>query len=254
MASQHHPRVFIVEDDPLFLASMRALLTHAGYEVAESASSTAPELAGEFELADLIVLDLGLPDRDGFDVLREIRESSGAADKPVLMLTAHNPMKYRLRGLALGADDYIVKPPNREELLLRIAGLLRRSYPKCSQEQGPRIRVDHAKGGRGFVSASDVSHISAARNYCFVHTTGGRKLTSASISQLTEELEGTFLRVHRSHLVNPAKIRAARWESSSSYVLEMEDGNGAVIPVSRAYRNAVRGALGLIDGAAAIAH
>jgi DNA-binding LytR/AlgR family response regulator len=247
-------KVLIVEDDPLFMESMRALLSGAGYSVTSALSSTDPNLERWFADNDLVVLDLNLPERNGFELLHSIRETPETADKPVLMLTAHDPMKYRLKGLALGADDYVVKPPNREELLLRVAGLLRRAgcaHP--SRAEDPRIVVDNPGGGRGFVYASDVSHICAARNYCYVHTRDERKLTSFSISQLAEQLGDTFVRAHRSYLVNPAFVQSARWLNSSAYVLDMDSSDNVQVPVSRAYRNDVRQALGLSDRALATA-
>jgi len=242
-------RILIVEDDPLFLASMRALLSGAGYEVTASLSSTDSNLHRMMSEADLVMLDLKLPDRSGFEVLREIRESADTTGKPVLMLTAHDPMTYRLKGLSLGADDYVVKPPHRDELLLRIAGLLRRSGGSDELVPAPngRIRVDNPGGGFSFVRTADVSHIIAARNYCHVYTAAGRRLTSASIGQLEDELEGQFVRTHRSYLVNLACVRAARWESNSSYVLDLDTAEPTAVPVGRAYRNDVRTALGIAE-------
>lgn len=242
-------RILIVEDDPLFLASMRALLTGSGYLVRGSLSSTDASLDREIAAADLVILDLSMPQRDGFDILKQIRETPSTRNKPVLMLTAHDPMNYRLRGLTLGADDYVVKPPNHQELLLRISGLLRRS--SCvSQPAGGRVMIDQGSGGRTFVEARDIIYIEAARNYCYVHTYEGRKLTSASIGQLEETLGERFVRAHRSYLVNPAAVRSAKWQSKSAYVLELDSPDNAVVPVSRAYRESVRVALGLVERAA----
>jgi len=230
------------------------MLTGAGYQVTTSTSSTDPNLPKWFSEADLVLLDLNLPERNGFELLNAIRETPETADKPVLMLTAHDPMKYRLKGLALGADDYVIKPPNRDELLLRIAGLLRRAGTTSSLDSDPsRIVVDNPGGGRAFLHARDVTHIQAARNYCHVFTHDDSWLASASIGDLEDQLGDKFVRTHRSFLVNPTKVRAARWLSSSSYVLDMDTAEETLVPVSRGYRNAVRDALGIAGEAGASA-
>jgi len=243
-----HPKVFIVEDDEAFLVSISALLTKAGYEVSSSTSSTDPRLQQWFAQADLVVLDLELPDRDGFEVLAAIRESAETATMPVLMLTAHDPMRYRLKGLAMGADDYLLKPPNRDELLLRIAGLLRRygGSPRAGEDK-TRVVVDSPKGGCRFVDARDITHISAAHNYCHVHTYDDARLASTGIGDIAKQLGDRFVRAHRSFLVNPNKVRAARWLSPSTYVLEMDTAQETLITVSRPHRSAVRNALGIAD-------
>lgn len=250
MAGMTKPRVLIVEDDALFLASMRALLTNAGYEVAATTVSTDRKLPDMVREADVVMLDLAMPGKDGFEVLREIRQAPDTASKPVLMLTAHDPMTYRLKGLSLGADDYVVKPPHRDELLLRIGGLLRRAQlaaPSEAPRAGNRIKVDSPRGGHAFVNTADVTHITAAGNYCYVYTQDGRKMSSANIGQLAEDLGEAFVRTHRSHLVNLARITGARWLDSSNYVLEIDDADHTQIPVSRAYRAPVRIALGVAD-------
>jgi DNA-binding LytR/AlgR family response regulator len=242
----------MVEDDPLFIASMRALLVNAGYSVAATTSSADASIPQMVQAADLVMLDLSMPGKDGFELLREIRQSPETATKPVLLLTAHDPMTYKLKGLSLGADDYVIKPPNRDELLLRIAGLLRRcgcTAPAEPPDAGSKVRVDNPRGGHRFVNAAEVTYIEAARNYSYVHTRDGRQLSSANISQLEEQLGDSFARIHRSYLVNLACVRSARWESNSSYVLDLDDSQDTVLPVGRAYRSMLRQALGIAERA-----
>jgi DNA-binding response OmpR family regulator len=85
-------------------------------------------MAGEY-VPDLVVLDLGLPKIDGIDVARQLRETD---DTPILMLTARDSLEARVEGLDSGADDYLVKPFERQELLARLRALLRRRPPKGS--------------------------------------------------------------------------------------------------------------------------
>jgi two-component system, OmpR family, response regulator MprA len=120
-------RVLIVEDDREIADVLRRSLDLDGYEVRlASAGETALEEAAVFE-PDAVVLDLGLPKIDGVEVCRHLRE---AGDVPILMLTARDGVDDRVKGLDSGADDYLVKPFERKELLARLRALLRRRPPR----------------------------------------------------------------------------------------------------------------------------
>jgi two-component system response regulator MprA len=117
-------RVLIADDDPKLLAMLRRGLVHAGFEVAEAADGHAAlALAGRTQ-PDLVVLDVGMPGLDGYEVCRRLRTSS---DVPVLMLTARREVGDRVAGLRGGADDYLTKPFALEELVARLEGLGRRA-------------------------------------------------------------------------------------------------------------------------------
>jgi len=122
-------RVLIVEDDQDIVDVLRRTLRAEGYEV--RAATDGPEALEDLEdfAPDLVVLDLGLPGMDGMEVCDRIRESS---EVPVLMLTARADPEDRVAGLDTGADDYLVKPFDRSELLARIRALLRRHPPRGS--------------------------------------------------------------------------------------------------------------------------
>src|SRR6266498_4123175 len=123
------PRVLVVEDDAEIGGALRRSLRLEGYDVrlAEDGVSALEESA-LFE-PDAVVLDLGLPRLDGMDVCRRLRDSS---DVPILMLTARDALESRVQGLDSGADDYLVKPFERQELLARLRALLRRRPPRGS--------------------------------------------------------------------------------------------------------------------------
>lgn len=122
-------RILIVEDDAEIVDVLRRTLRAEGYAVrAEPGGEAALETASEF-LPDLVVLDLGLPDMDGLEVCSRLREDS---EVPILMLTARAETEDRVTGLDSGADDYLVKPFDRSELLARIRALLRRHPPHGS--------------------------------------------------------------------------------------------------------------------------
>ncbi len=122
-------RILIVEDDEEIVDVLRRTLRAEGYDVrADPDGESGLATAGDF-LPDLVVLDLGLPDMDGLEVCSRLREDSGV---PILMLTARAETEDRVSGLDCGADDYLVKPFDRAELLARIRALLRRHPPHGS--------------------------------------------------------------------------------------------------------------------------
>lgn len=117
-------RILLVDDDVAVLSSLHRALASEGYLVlAAEDGETAVQMATR-QLPDLIVLDVVLPDVDGFDVCRRVRASTSA---PILLLSARDTVPDRVHGLNQGADDYLVKPFALEELLARIRALLRRS-------------------------------------------------------------------------------------------------------------------------------
>ncbi|HEX7058994.1 MAG TPA: response regulator transcription factor [Solirubrobacterales bacterium] len=122
-------RVLVVEDDVEIADVLRRSLRNEGYEVKTSVDGVdALDVAAGF-VPDLVVLDLGLPRLDGVEVCRQLRADG---DVPILMLTARSETADRVAGLDSGADDYLVKPFERQELLARIRALLRRRPPRGS--------------------------------------------------------------------------------------------------------------------------
>lgn len=123
------PRVLVVEDDADIAGVLRRSLDKEGYEVRIAGDGeTALDEADDFE-PDAVVLDLGLPKLDGVEVCRRLRKEG---DVPILILTARDALDARVTGLDSGADDYLVKPFEREELLARMRALLRRRPPRGS--------------------------------------------------------------------------------------------------------------------------
>jgi two-component system, OmpR family, KDP operon response regulator KdpE len=118
------PRVLVVDDEPNILATLAPLLRTRGYEVLTAMSGRTALDTAEREKPDLIVLDLGLPDMDGVDVCRTVRETMNV---PIVVLSARGGEQDKVRALDLGADDYVTKPFGAEELLARIRAALRRS-------------------------------------------------------------------------------------------------------------------------------
>lgn len=123
-------RILVIEDDEEIVDVLRRTLRAEGYEVRATEEGGAGLKVAEEFLPDLVILDLGLPDMDGLDVCAALREDGG--EVPILMLTARADTDDRVTGLDKGADDYLVKPFERAELLARIRALLRRHPPRGS--------------------------------------------------------------------------------------------------------------------------
>jgi two-component system, OmpR family, response regulator MprA len=123
------PRVLVVEDDEEIAQVLQRSLRLEGYEVRIAGDGeTALDQSAAFN-PDLVILDLGLPKLDGIEVARRLRAGD---DVPILMLTARDALESRVEGLDSGADDYLVKPFERQELLARLRALLRRRPPRGS--------------------------------------------------------------------------------------------------------------------------
>ncbi|HMP73063.1 MAG TPA: response regulator transcription factor [Kiritimatiellia bacterium] len=122
---EHDPTLLLVEDDPRIAASLRAGLEEEGFRVAVAPSCReADRILGEGSVS-AIILDLGLPDRDGIEWLQELRQNGGSL--PVLILTARDAIEQRVLGLEAGGDDYLAKPFAFSELVARIKAITRRT-------------------------------------------------------------------------------------------------------------------------------
>jgi two-component system phosphate regulon response regulator PhoB len=119
-------RILVVDDEPDIVALVAYHLAKAGYRVSTAASGAEALAASREEHPALIVLDLMLPEMSGFEVLEQLRASEATRNVAVLMLTARREEPDRIRGLSLGADDYLTKPFSPQELVLRVAAILRR--------------------------------------------------------------------------------------------------------------------------------
>ena len=141
-------RVLVVDDEPDIVALVAYHLAKAGYRVSTAASGPEALQAAREERPALVVLDLMLPAMSGFEVLEQLRVSDATRDVAVLLLTARRDEPDRIRGLSLGADDYLTKPFSPQELVLRVGAILRRVSASGGSSTdvvtiGP-IRVDRA--------------------------------------------------------------------------------------------------------------
>ena len=179
-------RLLLVEDDAMIGESVLKGLRQEGFAVDWVRDGAAAELSLEAEDFSLVLLDLGLPRKDGLDVLRTIRNKGNPV--PVLILTARDAVADRVRGLNAGADDYLVKPFDLDELLARIHALLRRQAGRAT----PVIR-------HGPLTLNPITHETSldgkplsltAREFSLLRTFLDRPGVVLSVAQLVEHMYG----------------------------------------------------------------
>jgi len=125
-------RVLVVDDEPPIRRFLRTSLTSQGYQVLEAEDGLAARAVLQKNAVDVVVLDLGLPGLDGFEIIKQLRESGSAL--PIIVLSSRTDEAGKVRALDLGADDYVTKPFGMEELLARLRAALRHRL----QQQGER--------------------------------------------------------------------------------------------------------------------
>jgi DNA-binding response OmpR family regulator len=145
MPTEARRRILVVDDDDVTREVLRGVLERAGHDVREAQDGRAGLRDLYAAAPDLVILDVEMPELDGWAMLERIRDLS---DVPVLMLTARETELERVRGLQGGADDYVVKPFGHQELVARVQALLRRAGPRA--EEQPRyadalLSIDYAQ-------------------------------------------------------------------------------------------------------------
>ena len=218
-------KILIIDDEPELLALVKELLSREGFLCAETAANcheAENQIRGK--TWHLLLLDVMLPDGNGFDLYRRMKEEGFLFDIPVVFLSARDEDSARLRGLGLGADDYITKPFLPEELLLRIKAVLRRTYR--FQETGEMLRLGEAVVS--FDSGTVENHGSVqtltAKEYAILHKLAENRGKIVTIDALCDalwpdgsyELESSLI-VHIRHLRE--KIEAD--PSSPKYLVTM---------------------------------
>ncbi len=130
--------IVVIDDDPNILRLVHAVLSADGYSVWTASNGTEGTGKALDSSVDLVILDLGLPDADGLDIARTLRSQS---DTPILMLTGRSDVTSRVEGLDAGADDYLTKPFNFDELRARVRSMLRRADLSAAPSKSRQVQV-----------------------------------------------------------------------------------------------------------------
>jgi two-component system, OmpR family, response regulator len=205
----------VIEDDQDIRELVRAVLTQAGFDVSVAASGTEGVLAARSLNPDVITLDLGLPDIDGFEVSRQIREFS---DAYIVMLTARAEELDTLIGLESGADDYLTKPFRPRELRARIAAMMRRPRTAPDALEDARAAEQQGDPGAGHYSHNGLDLTYASRSV----TVDGEEL---NLTRTEFELLYALLEAGRTVRTKSDLVRRLRDEDYDvgSYISEADE-------------------------------
>ena len=179
-------RILLVEDDPQLAKSIKMICESEGYQVESvDLGEDGLDMAKVYEF-DIILLDLGLPDMEGFDVLKKIR--AGKNDTPVLILSGQTEVDNRVKGLGYGADDFLNKPFDKKELLARIKAIVRRSKGHAQSEIiTGKVKVNLDK--RMVEAAGQPVHLTS-KEYAILELLSLRKGTPLTKEQFLTHLYG----------------------------------------------------------------
>lgn len=174
--------IVIIEDEPQIRRFVRAGLEAAHFTVTEAATGTQGLMDVGTRRPDLLIVDLGLPDMDGIDVIRDIRSWSNL---PILVLSARTSEAHKIKALDVGADDYMVKPFGVPELLARVRALLRRSARSHADDE-PNVRFGHVEVNlllRTVTRNGEIVHLTTIEYRLLTHlmTNAERVLTNRSL-------------------------------------------------------------------------
>jgi two-component system alkaline phosphatase synthesis response regulator PhoP len=193
---QNRTTILTIEDDASVAELLCNVLGHDGCTVVVAPNGTSGLEAAELQVFDLIILDICLPDLDGWEVCRRLRNSPRTQFVPLIMLTAEGSESDRVHGLELGADDYVSKPFSPRELYARIRALLRRSGARSKAGQ----RIDHGElsidaDRREVIYAGRIISLTATEFLIlqFLAISPGRVLSRSEISSLLREGDAAAL-------------------------------------------------------------
>jgi len=196
---ESHPLVLVVDDEPRITRFVRINLEMEGFRVIEAANGLAALDQVREKMPDIVLLDVMMPEMDGFETLRSLRELSST---PVIMLTVRNSEEDKVRGLDFGADDYITKPFSPRELVSRVRAVLRRAQP-ITPADSPVLTID--------------DYLSVDFNTAEVITGGERtKLRPTEFRLLRQLIENAGWTVPHSTLLS--KVWGYEYKDAVSYV------------------------------------
>jgi Response regulators consisting of a CheY-like receiver domain and a winged-helix DNA-binding domain len=230
------PRILVIDDDAAIAELVAINLEMAGYEVTHAEDGIKGQALAIQMLPDLIVLDLMLPRVDGFTVCQRLRRDDRTADIPVLMLTALSQTQDKVEGFNSGADDYLTKPFELEEMLARVRALLRRTdrIPQAAKHSeilnyGPLTLVPERFEAVWYVKTVKLTHLEFELLHCLLQRHG----QTVSPSEILKEVWGydpdddiETIRVHIRHLrtkmePDPRHPRYIKTVYGAGYCLEL---------------------------------
>ena len=197
--------ILVVDDEPTLCDMVHGILEREGYQVQTAHSCSEALQRCALTPPDGILLDVMLPDGDGFALLRELRRE---VDVPVLFLSARDEDEARLRGLGLGADDYITKPFLPQELLLRLAAVLRRVYGADRSGEVARLGPVEIHWGSGTVVRPDGEVTLTAKEYALLKKLWANRGNIVTVDALCAALwDGVLVGEENTRMVHVRRLR-----------------------------------------------
>jgi two-component system KDP operon response regulator KdpE len=224
-------RILVVDDEPAIRRFLRTSLTAQGYQIFEAETAKAALEAMRRNAPDVLVLDLGLPDRDGFEVIQELRGAGSAL--PIIVLSSRADEAGKVRALDLGADDYVTKPFGVDELLARVRAALRHRLQQQGEHPIFRVRDLAVDLVRRIVTVKDAEVKLTPREYDLLRllvTHAGKVLTHKFILREVwgTETDVQYLRIYIRTLrqkieANPDQPGLIQTEQGVGYRLRAPD-------------------------------
>jgi DNA-binding LytR/AlgR family response regulator len=241
-------RVLVVDDDESIVEMIRMGLEAEQMHVATASDGAEALEVLRREPVDVVLLDIMMPRVDGWMALMEIRNDPATADIPVIMLTAKTQDLARILAFKQGVQQYVTKPFNLMELVVRIQSLMR-NRPRAvgaPTGEGDFRKLAVRKGGRTvLLDLDDVVYISAKNKSTYVHTYENQYLVDLTLTELEERLSReTFRRLHRSFMINLNMVKEIV-RAEGAYMVVVADRDETQVPVARRQVKSFREAVGL---------
>lgn len=230
--------VLIVDDEPLARRNLSVLLgaDPAIGAIAECASGAEAVAAIRRRKPDLLFLDVQMPECDGFDVLELLGTD---APQTIVFVTAHDD--YALRAFEAGALDYLLKPFDDARFTRVLARACERIALYAGQQRAPRRLAVKTPRRLLFIDVADIDWVEAASYYACLHIGAETHLIRRTMADLARDLGDDFVRIHRSAIVNLARVAGLELQSSGDYAVLLH--GGARLRLSRPYRKALQARL-----------
>lgn len=245
------PQILVVDDDPSIVELIRLNLESDGADVIPAYGGAECLAVLERQRPDVIVLDIMMPNVDGWMVLMNIRDNPKTADIPVIMLTAKTQDLAKILAFRQGAQQYVTKPFSPAELSVRVQSLVGTRVTKATGA-APTTKMDGLqkiavrRGGKTMlVPMEDVVFISARNKSTYVHTADEQFLTDSSLGELADKFDPLgFHRAHRSYVINLNKIKEIVHDGGEHFVV-LQDSEETRVKIARRQVRRFRQAVGL---------
>jgi DNA-binding LytR/AlgR family response regulator len=253
-SSSMHKKILFIEDEKIVRENIVSLLSEEGYTVLSSNDGKNGVKIAKKELPDLIICDIMMEGMDGYEVLRELSGESLTKSIPFIFLTAKVEREDIRHGMNLGADDYLFKPFDAEDLLSSIDKRLKRIESLKADfdihNEGPKTYTVEDKifvqvnNKTHFITISEISYITAEKQYSAVNLSDGKSYLLRKSLSVWEKLlpEKKFLRIHRSTIINIDYLVKMETWYNSSFILYLKNVDKPFI-ISRRYSMKLRGKL-----------